>query len=95
MKALIWQSSFTGAAESILNRFHGAPSVLTSCKLCPALANLVTEEITRLSKVFNSLMLKVPEMGPVLESLRRYCMNDSTFDETDFRTVLDVWLIQP
>lgn len=30
-------------------------------------------------------MVKVPEMGPLLESLGRYCMNQSTFDETDYR----------
>jgi hypothetical protein len=29
-------------------------------------------------------------MVPLLDSLRRYCMNESTFDETDFRRVLEV-----
>ncbi|KAH8808140.1 hypothetical protein F5884DRAFT_752689 [Xylogone sp. PMI_703] len=43
------------------------------------------EEITRLNDVFQGIMLKVPEMGPLLESLGRYCMNQTTFDETDYR----------
>ncbi|KAG9242757.1 hypothetical protein BJ878DRAFT_543957 [Calycina marina] len=47
------------------------------------------EEITRLSDVFSGIIQKVPEMEPLLSSLRRYCMNDSTFDETDFKSVLD------
>jgi hypothetical protein len=51
----------------------------------------VAEEITRLSNVFQGLIPKVPEMVPLLASLRRYCMNDSTFDETDFREVLEVF----
>jgi hypothetical protein len=33
--------------------------------------------------------MKVPEMGPLLLSLRRYCMNENTFDETDFRRVIE------
>jgi hypothetical protein len=28
-------------------------------------------------------------MVPLLESLRQYCMNENTFDETDFRRVMD------
>ncbi|KAE9376626.1 hypothetical protein N431DRAFT_501442 [Stipitochalara longipes BDJ] len=47
------------------------------------------EEIIRLSNVFQGLIPKVPEMVPLLASLRRYCMNESTFDETDFREVLE------
>ncbi|EKD18836.1 hypothetical protein MBM_03078 [Drepanopeziza brunnea f. sp. 'multigermtubi' MB_m1] len=51
------------------------------------------EEISRLSSVFQGLLSKVPEMSPLLDSLRRYCMNENTFDETDFRTVVErvVW----
>jgi hypothetical protein len=49
------------------------------------------EEIARLSSVFQGLIAKVPEMVPLLASLRRYCMNDSTFDETDFKEVLEVF----
>ncbi|KAL2066968.1 hypothetical protein VTL71DRAFT_1392 [Oculimacula yallundae] len=47
------------------------------------------EEIDRLSSVFHGLLSKVPEMIPLLDSLRRYCLNDNTFDETDFRRVLE------
>ncbi|CAL3963519.1 hypothetical protein PZA11_001113 [Diplocarpon coronariae] len=47
------------------------------------------EEISRLSSVFQGLLSKVPEMTPLLDSLRRYCMNETTFDESDFRTVLE------
>ncbi|KAK0104954.1 hypothetical protein ONS95_005215 [Cadophora gregata] len=47
------------------------------------------EEISRLSSVFHGLLRKVPEMIPLLDSLRRYCLNDSTFDETDFRRVTE------
>ncbi|KAI9050864.1 hypothetical protein LZ554_004982 [Drepanopeziza brunnea f. sp. 'monogermtubi'] len=47
------------------------------------------EEISRLSSVFQGLLSKVPEMSPLLDSLRRYCMNENTFDETDFRTVVE------
>jgi hypothetical protein len=36
------------------------------------------------------MMLNIPEMGPVLDSLGRYCMSESTFDESDFRRVLEV-----
>ncbi|KAL5314265.1 hypothetical protein ACEPPN_018690 [Leptodophora sp. 'Broadleaf-Isolate-01'] len=46
------------------------------------------EEINRLSSVFHGLLKKVPEMIPLLDSLRRYCLNDTTFDETDFRRVI-------
>ena len=49
-----------------------------------------SEEIIRLSNVFQGLIPKVPEMVPLLASLRRYCMNENTFDETDFREVLEV-----
>lgn len=51
------------------------------------------EEIHRLSEVFQSLIPKVPEMLPLLASLRRYCMNESTFDENDFRGLLEVRLL--
>ncbi|PBP23576.1 hypothetical protein BUE80_DR005675 [Diplocarpon rosae] len=47
------------------------------------------EEISRLSSVFQGLLSKVPEMKPLLDSLRRYCMNETTFDESDFRKVLE------
>ncbi|CZT41918.1 uncharacterized protein RSE6_01732 [Rhynchosporium secalis] len=47
------------------------------------------EEIDRLSSVFHGLLRKVPEMIPLLDSLRRYCLNDTTFDETDFRRVVE------
>lgn len=47
------------------------------------------EEIARLSDVFSGIIQKVPEMEPLLSSLRRYCMNDSSFDETDFKRVID------
>lgn len=51
---------------------------------------LPTEEITRLSDILLRLVSKVPEMVPLLEDLRRHCMSESTFDETDFRRVLEV-----
>jgi hypothetical protein len=38
--------------------------------------------------VFNGILPKVPEMGPLLDSLRRYCMSELTFDEADFEKVV-------
>ncbi|KAG0649865.1 hypothetical protein D0Z07_4018 [Hyphodiscus hymeniophilus] len=46
------------------------------------------EEISRLGEVFHGILPKVPEMGPLLDSLRRYCMSESTFDEADFKEVV-------
>ncbi len=48
-----------------------------------------TEEITRLFQVFHSIIGKVPEMTTLLDSLRQYCMSEKTFDETDFRRVME------
>lgn len=50
------------------------------------------EEITRLSQIFQGIIGKVPEMTILLNSLRKYCMNENTFDETDFKRVTDVVL---
>jgi hypothetical protein len=50
------------------------------------------EEISRLGEVFHGILPKVPEMGPLLASLRRYCMGDETFDEADFERVVKVFL---
>jgi hypothetical protein len=50
----------------------------------------VAEEITRLSEVFREILPKVPEMVPLLDSLRQYCMNESTFNGSDFRMGLEV-----
>ncbi|KAH8802209.1 hypothetical protein F5882DRAFT_425509 [Hyaloscypha sp. PMI_1271] len=47
------------------------------------------EEITRLTNVFQGLIPKVPELVPLLASLRKYCMNESTFDETDFKELVE------
>jgi hypothetical protein len=47
------------------------------------------EEIARLSEVFRTIMTRVPEMEPLLSSLRRYCMGENTFEETDFRRVVE------
>lgn len=46
------------------------------------------EEISRLSEVFQGITSKVPEMETLIQALRKYCMNDTTFDETDFTRVL-------
>lgn len=53
-----------------------------------------TEEISRLGEVFHGILPKVPEMGPLLDSLRRYCMSDSTFDENDFELVVNVCVMK-
>ncbi|RDW89054.1 hypothetical protein BP6252_01086 [Coleophoma cylindrospora] len=50
------------------------------------------EEINRLSQIFQGIIGKVPEMTTLLNSLRKYCMNENTFDETDFKRVTDVVL---
>jgi hypothetical protein len=42
-----------------------------------------------MTEMFEHVTIKVPEMSLLLDSLRRYCMNESTFDETDFRRVMD------
>ncbi|RDL42181.1 uncharacterized protein BP5553_02160 [Venustampulla echinocandica] len=47
------------------------------------------EEITRLTDIFQGLVSKVPEMVPLLASLRKYCMNETTFDEVDFHHMLE------
>ncbi|KAF4636944.1 hypothetical protein G7Y89_g1129 [Cudoniella acicularis] len=47
------------------------------------------EEISRLTDIFQGLVKKVPEMIPLLQSLRKYCMSESTFDETDFRRTVE------
>lgn len=47
------------------------------------------EEIDRLMQVFSSIIERVPEMTTLLTSLRKYCMSESTFDETDFRRILN------
>jgi hypothetical protein len=67
---------------------------------CPSLGSLFgsvwhllngfAEEITRLTNVFQGLIPKVPELVPLLASLRKYCMNESTFDETDFKELVEV-----
>lgn len=48
-----------------------------------------SDEVARLIDVFGGITLKVPEMEPLLLSLRKYCMNENTFDETDFRRVVE------
>ncbi|KAF8847131.1 hypothetical protein BDZ45DRAFT_351750 [Acephala macrosclerotiorum] len=50
------------------------------------------EEIDRLTQVFRGLIPKLPEMAPLLESLRKHCMNETTFDEIDFRRVVETAL---
>jgi hypothetical protein len=34
------------------------------------------------------MLQKVPEMAPLLDSLRKYCMGEFTFDEADFMKVV-------
>ncbi|CAG8974594.1 hypothetical protein HYALB_00004391 [Hymenoscyphus albidus] len=46
------------------------------------------EEIARLSEIFQGLISKVPELVATLASLRKYCMDESTFDVTDYHRVL-------
>jgi hypothetical protein len=48
-----------------------------------------TDEITRLKGIFSTIIKRVPEMEPLLMSLQRYCMTENTFDETDFRRVIE------
>jgi hypothetical protein len=48
---------------------------------------VLIEEIDRLIQVFSSV--EVPEMTTLLNSLRQYCMGDTTFDETDFRRIIE------
>jgi hypothetical protein len=55
-----------------------------------------TDEISRLLNVFGGPALGVPEMERLLPSLKRYSMNENSFDETDFRRVVDsVFLSAP
>lgn len=44
----------------------------------------------RLSDQLQSIIPKVPEIQPLLDSLRQYCMSENTFDETDFRRIMDL-----
>ncbi|KAL3427848.1 hypothetical protein PVAG01_01357 [Phlyctema vagabunda] len=50
------------------------------------------EEISRLSQIFRGILGKVPEMTTLLDSLRKYCMNENTFEAADFRRVTNVVL---
>lgn len=54
-------------------------------------ADHLTEEIQRLSNVFQGLIPQVPEMVPLLASLRRYCLNETTFEGAHYSQVLQVW----
>ncbi|KUJ07558.1 uncharacterized protein LY89DRAFT_660315 [Mollisia scopiformis] len=47
------------------------------------------EEIERLTTVFQSLIPRVPEMTPLLDSLHKYCMSETTFDEMDYRLLVE------
>lgn len=51
------------------------------------------EEISRLSEVFKGITSRVPEMEILIRALRKYCMNETTFDETDFTRVLSRVLV--
>jgi hypothetical protein len=53
------------------------------------LIHVGVEEIDRLMQVFSSIIERVPEMTTLLTSLRKYCMSETTFDETDFHRVLN------
>ncbi|TQS39358.1 hypothetical protein Golomagni_00121 [Golovinomyces magnicellulatus] len=51
------------------------------------------EEIEKLDNVFHGVIDRLPEMGPLLGSLGRYCMGAASFDEEDFRSVLEKVLL--
>jgi hypothetical protein len=54
--------------------------------------NASAEEISRLSEVFQGISNKVPEMAELIHALRKYCMDERTFDETDFTRVMETVL---
>lgn len=45
------------------------------------------EEIEQLRRLFCGIIQRFPELDVQLRSLEKYCMNETTFDETDFRRV--------
>lgn len=46
------------------------------------------DEIERLLAVFSSVVRSVPEMTPLLQALRKFCMSKDNFDENDYKRVL-------
>ncbi|KAH6678238.1 hypothetical protein B0J14DRAFT_317728 [Halenospora varia] len=50
------------------------------------------DEIARLKEIFSPIAKKVQELYPILDSLRTYCMSDSSFDESHFRRLLETVL---
>lgn len=51
--------------------------------------SFILEEVNRLRQIFSIIIDKVPEMATLLDSLQQYCMSETTFDETDFRRLID------
>lgn len=48
------------------------------------------EEIESFDNLFRGIINRLPEVGTLLENFRRYCMGSTSFDERDFRFVLEV-----
>lgn len=48
------------------------------------------EEIERLDNAFHGMVDRLPEMVPLIGGLWRYCMGTASFDERDFRGLLEV-----
>ncbi|KAA8567031.1 hypothetical protein EYC84_010115 [Monilinia fructicola] len=46
------------------------------------------DEIDYLKEVFNTIIVKVPEMADMIESLRSYCLQKSTFIEEDYNRLI-------
>ena len=53
-----------------------------------ALTDRETAEIKRLAKFFRGMLPRIPEMLPLLDSLRTNCMSELTFDEVDFKKIV-------
>ncbi|QSZ28906.1 hypothetical protein DSL72_003412 [Monilinia vaccinii-corymbosi] len=46
------------------------------------------DEIDHLKDVFNTIIVKVPEMAEMIESLRNYCLHKNTFMEEDYNRLV-------
>ncbi|THV55811.1 hypothetical protein BGAL_0003g00530 [Botrytis galanthina] len=47
-----------------------------------------TDEIDQLKETFNAIYAAVPEMADLIDSLRSYCLNKTTFTEEDYSRLL-------
>ncbi|KAK6593944.1 hypothetical protein H4I96_10857 [Botrytis cinerea] len=57
---------------------------LSSCVYIDMMITRDTDEIDQLKETFNAIYDAVPEMADLIDSLRSYCLNETTFTEEDY-----------